>query len=123
MRDFIDTSDRSPEDFTQLDPDTEDEQYYYRWVQSRDANIVKKRVRGFEFADSEEEKTLFDLDQKKADGRIHFGDTVLMKMKKTQKRARDERKLERARSMLRGADSEVVRRAQEGGVKLYDKEE
>jgi hypothetical protein len=102
-----------------LDPESLDPELQYGFVQERDANILKRKIRGYRFVTEEDGvRTLSDVIGPGADGRIRVGDTVLMCVKKDYKERRQKELEKRSRMRLEGPERRFLKKAKQMGVKV-----
>lgn len=108
-----------------LDPNTLRGSVHYRFVQTRNTQLARARLKGYRVVKPSEtgERTLFEQEDAPAEDVIKHGDRVLMaapmaKHKDNRRRVRD-----RAVRRLKSHDQQLRELAKERGIKIEDSEE
>ncbi len=114
--DGLEVQDRELATLTELDPDSLDKAFSYRWVYKNPKKTARMRARGYKFVDptQEEPKNLVgDVVEVASDGTYTVGDTVLMKVPRVVKKARDRKKARKTESRLKGPQRSFKKKARE----------
>lgn len=104
---------------TELDPDSLEKGYTYRWVHKSGLKVARARARGYRIVDPTSETILNAVGEspEAADGTYTLGDVVLMRIKTLDFRARRKAKKIKTDKRLKGPIRKFRRTAQETGAK------
>lgn len=108
-----------------LDPESLDPEYSYRYVYAGGNKIARRLARGYTFVRKSEDgvQKVFDQEGDGADDFIRNGDTVLMKIRKDRLNAMTERIRQVTRARLAAPKGQFRKKAREGGVNVDTKKE
>lgn len=103
---------------TDLNPDSLDPNFNYRWVHKSALKISRQRARGYTIVKPSEEDILNAAGEapEAADGTYTIGDVILMKIKKTDFRARKHAQKRKTDKRLKGPVRKFKRDAREKGA-------
>lgn len=115
---------RNPEDVGDLELETLDNNYYYRWVHERPQRVARMMARGYHIVSATESgvKTLTGQEDHAADDRLRNGDTVLMAVSKARYLEGRNEVQKLARKRLEAPERQFRKKARENKVNVTDKE-
>lgn len=115
--------DRDVQSMLDLEPDSMDPNFVYKFVKDSPIRIARHKMRGYRPVTQDEGvKTLVDCDST-VDGAIRVGDTILMKCPRERVEARQKKLVDLANARLGLPQRKVEENAKRFGVRvIHDKE-